>query len=96
MIQFGRNASMLLVLVVVLLGILVPQPIISASSTQSILLGVIAALLAVLVLEPMNKTAEYKIVPAGTLDQKALDEAGKQGWQLVLIDASTSSYVFKR
>jgi len=96
----SRVTTMVSGLVVTLLSVLLLQSLVSPASAQTALLGVIAGLVAMLVLQPLNSPStqivDYKLVPAGSLDQPTLDQFGKEGWRLICADQAGAGYIFAR
>lgn len=96
----NRVSNVVLGLVTGLLATLILQSFLNTGSSQTIVLGVIAGLLVVLVLLPLMHRGpvpvEYKLVAVSALDEPALRELGKEGWNLAWIDPTAARGVFKR
>lgn len=100
MTPHSRATNVLLGLIVSTLAVLFLQSFLSPTSAQTVFLGVIAGLVAMLVLQQTFNSAvqaiEYKLVPAGSLDQSALDQFGKEGWRLICAAQDGAGYIFAR
>lgn len=94
----SRVTNLILGLIVALLALLLLQSFMTPTSAQTVLLGVIAGLVAMLVMQPINssRAIEYKLVPAGSVDQPKLDQFGKEGWRLICADQGGTGYIFSR
>ena len=101
MIHANRITTVISVLIVVLLLLLVAQSfMLRQAATQTVLLGVLAGLMAVIVMQSARwssgNAVEYKTVAAGSIDESALQQFGKDGWRLICFDASAARYIFTR
>ena len=94
-------SNIISLLIVGLLVLLVVQSfMLGTAATQTVLLGVLAGLMAVVVMQSARwssgNSVEYKMIPAGKLNESTLQECGKEGWRLVCVDTSGASYIFTR
>ena len=101
MTRANRISNVISVLIVVSLLLLVLQSLILRQvATETVLLGVLAGLMAVVVMQSAHYYAgnpiQYKVVANGSLDEKALEQFGKEGWRLICFDAAGSQYIFSR
>ena len=101
MTRTGSLSNVILGLIVGLLLLLLLQSFMSSASTQTVLLGVVAGLMAIVAMQPSrwssdNSEVEYKMVPAGSLTEPALEKFGKDGWRLTCVDPAGGGYIFTR
>ena len=101
MTHANRISSVISVLIVVLLLLLVFQSImLRRAAPETVLLGVLAGLMAVIVMQSARwasgNSVEYKMVAAGSVDESALQQFGKDGWRLICFDAAGARYIFTR